>query len=129
FFGGSPSIHFGRAFGALEVSVHNAVHGAVGGNTGWMSDPDLAALDPIFWLHHANIDRLWEVWLARDPTHANLKTPYWLTGVSFDLHDALGAPITMKTIDVLKLSAPALDYDYDDISDPLAVATPLAGGQ
>ena len=29
-------------------------------------NPDTAALDPIFWLHHANIDRLWSVWIARD---------------------------------------------------------------
>jgi hypothetical protein len=37
----------------------------VGLPDGWMLDPSLAALDPIFWLHHANVDRLWEVWLQR----------------------------------------------------------------
>jgi tyrosinase len=27
-----------------------------------MSDPGIAALDPIFYLHHCNIDRMWAVW-------------------------------------------------------------------
>jgi hypothetical protein len=27
-----------------------------------MRKPSIAGRDPIFWLHHANIDRLWEVW-------------------------------------------------------------------
>ena len=30
-----------------------------------------AGLDPLFWLHHANIDRLWEVWLSLDSGHVN----------------------------------------------------------
>jgi tyrosinase len=37
------------------------------GGDGWMSDPDKAALDPIFWLHHANIDRLWAAWTKGVP--------------------------------------------------------------
>ena len=28
----------------------------------WMSDPQCAASDPLFWIHHANIDRLWAEW-------------------------------------------------------------------
>ncbi len=59
--------------GFLEHSPHDNVHGDIGGALnnvfnnrlaqGLMSNPCTAALDPIFWLHHANIDRLWEVWL------------------------------------------------------------------
>jgi hypothetical protein len=26
----------------------------------------LAPVDPIFWLHHANVDRLWDVWTRRE---------------------------------------------------------------
>jgi tyrosinase len=29
-----------------------------------MADPILAGLDPIFWLHHCNVDRLWEAWMS-----------------------------------------------------------------
>lgn len=28
-----------------------------------MADPYLAGVDPIFWLHHCNVDRLWEAWM------------------------------------------------------------------
>lgn len=119
FFGGAPSAHFGLVPGALELTPHNAIHRQVGKVPGgWMADPDLAALDPIFWLHHSNIDRLWEVWLDCDPLHKNLTTPYWLKGVSFQFHDASGAPITMRTEDVLDLTAPLLDYKYSDASCP-----------
>jgi len=36
-----------------------------------MIDLNCAALDPIFWLHHANIDRLWNDWLALGGTRVN----------------------------------------------------------
>ena len=39
--------------------IHDAVHGWVGGA---MSAVPTAAYDPIFWSHHAMIDRLWYLW-------------------------------------------------------------------
>jgi tyrosinase len=92
-----------------------------------MADPDLAALDPIFWLHHSNIDRLWEAWLACDPLHQNLTSAYWLTGVTFQFHDATGSLVTMRTADVLNLAAPKLDYRYSDASCPIAFRVTRAG--
>ncbi|WP_250622664.1 tyrosinase family protein [Pinirhizobacter soli] len=47
--------------GLLESQLHNTVHDAVGG---YMGD-FLSATDPVFWLHHGNIDRIWDVWLER----------------------------------------------------------------
>jgi tyrosinase len=41
-----------------------------------MSGFNTAARDPIFWLHHANIDRLWEAWLALED-HANPTGSRW----------------------------------------------------
>jgi hypothetical protein len=41
--------------------VHGSVHVRVGGN---MSSVASAGFDPIFYLHHANIDRLWANWQA-----------------------------------------------------------------
>lgn len=46
---------------ALE-NVHNAVHMFVGGT---MSSIPTAPADPIFWMHHANIDRLWNQWQGK----------------------------------------------------------------
>jgi hypothetical protein len=131
FFGGSPAAHFGLVSGALELTPHNAVHRQIGATPGGlMADPDLAALDPIFWLHHSNIDRLWEVWLDCDLLHTNLTSAYWLTGISFPFTDATGTPITMQTADVLSLTAALLDYSYADASCPIAfkVAAPGPGG-
>lgn len=48
---------------ALEASVHNAVHRAVGGDMVSAGSPT----DPLFFLHHANIDRLWASWQAKHP--------------------------------------------------------------
>jgi tyrosinase len=81
-FGGGITVfnQFGGLPGALEVNPHNAVHVIIGGSpTGFMFDPNLAALDPIFWLHHCNIDRLWEAWLSR-PGNIQESSSAWSNG-------------------------------------------------
>ncbi|KAF8243965.1 Di-copper centre-containing protein [Wilcoxina mikolae CBS 423.85] len=52
-------------------SVHNSLHSWIGGN-GHMGDPSVAGFDPIFWLHHCNIDRMYALWQALHPD-ADLK--------------------------------------------------------
>jgi len=49
--------------------IHNVLHNVTGGvsykeGMGHMSDVLVAAFDPIFWLHHCNIDRLTAMWQA-----------------------------------------------------------------
>jgi tyrosinase len=44
--------------------LHDNVHGWVGGT---MRDPNWAAYDPIFWAHHAMVDRLWRIWQHNNP--------------------------------------------------------------
>jgi hypothetical protein len=51
----------GVGFGILEGQPHNNIHVAVGG---FMSD-FLSPVDPIFFMHHGNIDRLWDVWTRK----------------------------------------------------------------
>jgi tyrosinase len=63
--------------GQLEQTPHNVVHTTVGGSTGLMSNILAAAQDPIFWLHHANIDRLWWQW-AQQNSNSNPSDPAWL---------------------------------------------------
>ena len=80
--------HGGDTHGDLEGQPHDQVHGLVGGQKkfpvstrplpGLMSAPDTAGLDPIFWLHHANIDRLWESW--RKAGNADPKDDNWKKG-------------------------------------------------
>ncbi|HEV7281130.1 MAG TPA: tyrosinase family protein [Pirellulaceae bacterium] len=45
----------------LESEPHNNAHNAVGG---FMRD-FLSPVDPLFFMHHANIDRLWDVWTRK----------------------------------------------------------------
>lgn len=44
---------------------HDAVHRWVGTPNGHMADPNLAAMDPVFFLHHCYIDYLWEKFRER----------------------------------------------------------------
>jgi len=72
----------GNLPGALESNPHNLVHVMIGGpgpDAGWMSDPDFAALDPIFWMHHCNIDRLWAAWLS-DTNNQQETSDAWKNG-------------------------------------------------
>ncbi|KAK1700074.1 hypothetical protein BDP55DRAFT_645836 [Colletotrichum godetiae] len=50
-------------WGSIE-DVHNAVHDYIGGNMGF---PAISAFDPIFWLHHTNIDRIFAIWQVCNP--------------------------------------------------------------
>jgi len=47
--------------------VHDNVHVNVGGYAGHMAYPDVASFDPIFFLHHANVDRLCALWQIIHP--------------------------------------------------------------
>ncbi|KAK6503211.1 hypothetical protein TWF481_008241 [Arthrobotrys musiformis] len=47
--------------------VHDSIHGAVGGG-GQMSYVAYSAFDPIFWLHHCNVDRLMAMFQATSPS-------------------------------------------------------------
>ncbi|KAK1757866.1 hypothetical protein QBC47DRAFT_319522 [Echria macrotheca] len=54
------------AFGSLE-DIHNEIHDRVGGG-GHMSALEVSAFDPIFWMHHINVDRMWAIWQDLNPT-------------------------------------------------------------
>ncbi len=77
--------------------VHDSVHGWVGGA---MSQVPTSAYDPIFWSHHAMIDRLWYIWqsssLGVDPPNALLATVL--------------APFPMTVADTLNVTN--MGYEY-----------------
>jgi hypothetical protein len=114
--------HFGGALGALESTPHNVMHPTIGGpptgqcQGGLMTDPRCAALDPIFWLHHANIDRLWNRWLELGDGRTNPSEPAWRDQV-FVFHDETGAQVTISAAEVVDSTA-QLDYVYDDAPVP-----------
>jgi Common central domain of tyrosinase/Polyphenol oxidase middle domain len=117
------------AFAGAESNPHNPIHGAIGGDRtigqcggAFMTDPDCAALDPIFWLHHANIDRLWNRWIALGGGRTNPGNASWLNE-RFTLHDETGTAVTIAVSDVLDSNG-QLHYVYDDVP---AVVIPIVG--
>ncbi|KAA1471771.1 photo-regulated tyrosinase [Dentipellis sp. KUC8613] len=55
----------GSSSNSLEA-IHNSIHNLVGG-MGHMGWPEVAGFDPIFYLHHANVDRMLSLWAALNP--------------------------------------------------------------
>jgi tyrosinase len=112
-FGGVPLP--GRRKGLMERPPHDSVHVFISGN---MGDPRTAALDPIFWLHHANVDRLWDVWLASG--RSNPSDDAWKKNLidgqpkPFVLFDENGQQIEVVTSDFIP-GGSRLDYQYDNL--------------
>ncbi|HJQ34353.1 MAG TPA: tyrosinase family protein [Pyrinomonadaceae bacterium] len=92
----------------LESTPHDDVHVGVGGLMGVV---ETAAQDPLFFLHHANIDRLWNLWLAQGGRTDPLDDSAWKT-TPYTFFDENGTQVTMKACDVLRASA-QLGYTYE----------------
>ncbi|MFZ1009708.1 MAG: tyrosinase family protein [Candidatus Sulfotelmatobacter sp.] len=86
---------------------HNSVHVEVGGIMGSINS---AAQDPIFFLHHANCDRLWDIWLAQGMRCDPVTDPVWENQV-FTFFDENGAQQMMTSCDVVRAAA-QLNYTY-----------------
>jgi hypothetical protein len=114
---GGPS-HFGaQRTGQIESQPHNAVHRTIGGIMAQAPSPH----DPIFWLHHAMVDRLWNRWLALGGGRKNPTDGGWLDQ-PFDFFKAHGQRVTQHPKNVT--NSRLLGYRYDD--DPPPVVLPLA---
>jgi tyrosinase len=112
---GSPpgACHFDSNQGDLESQPHDQIHEAVGGS---MGDPGTAAQDPIFWLHHAEIDHLWKSWFTLCGGRQNPTDAAWLN-TTFSFYDVdTQATVTLSAKQVLDTAA-QLNYRYDD--DPV----------
>jgi hypothetical protein len=125
----------------LETIPHNAVHNYVGGESssgslGDMTELATAALDPVFFAHHANLDRLWEVWRSDPMRRASepLDPDFLRQRFSFPWLD--GTIVVVSVADTLDTRR--LGYVYDRLevfrggtprgtSARLGLPQPLAG--
>src|SRR5215472_5599628 len=107
----------------LDNAPHSAVHVDVGTRKKGMGAVSWAANDPIFWLHHCNIDRIWASWNragGRNPTGEG-----FLSQV-FTFVDETGMPAQREVADVL--DAAPLGYAYDRYLDRPPGSVPFASG-
>ena len=111
------------ATGRLEGTPHNYIHNFVGGNMGTFMSP----LDPIFWLHHANIDRLWAEWTRRHPGRTP-NDPRWLDFSLNQFFQLNGTPITRRVSEVLTTYQLGYRYDTQPAAAPAMIlaAAPVA---
>ncbi|KAJ2555091.1 hypothetical protein EV175_002364 [Coemansia sp. RSA 1933] len=96
---------------AIENSLHGIIHLSLGGDMTQTYSPN----DFAFWLHHANIDRIWFVWQMEDP-----QQNFW----SMDGTDAsgnaigYGTPITHYGDAIINVMYPTMQdmcFTYDNV--------------
>jgi tyrosinase len=117
----------------IEQSPHNVIHGYIGGSfpknkfnpiwqgpspydegVGLMGDVPTAGFDPIFWLHHASIDRYWQSWTLAKGSSSQV-TPQELAAVKFPyaFFDGKGELVEYKTPEEVVKAVYNLNYTYD----------------
>ncbi len=103
-----------RLEGFVGPGLHNQVHRWMGGDMGPASSPN----DPVFFLHHCNVDRIWEAWMrinGRNYLPDGSADPSAYLGHRID--DPLAAPFSdgvtpdtpRKVLDVSNI------YSYDSL--------------
>ncbi|GHA72498.1 tyrosinase family protein [Cognatilysobacter bugurensis] len=91
----------------VDAGIHGRIHVLVGTRMN-MGQISYAAQDPLFWVHHANIDRLWASW--NENGRINPTSGSWRDR-RFVFADRLGMRVTARLRDVF--DARALGYAYD----------------
>jgi len=111
-------------FSTLEGFPHNSTHNYIGGvgpipNGPWGNmTNNLSPVDPIFYLHHSNMDRLWDIWTRKQQA---LKLPFLPSGQDFltwgnepflFFVDGNGSPVGASTAKDY-ISTARFQYDYE----------------
>jgi tyrosinase len=101
----------------VNTNLHNRVHVWVGGAMGPMSSPN----DPVFFLHHCNVDRLWAQWWSDDPSR-----PYLPKDGEPNATDPNNDPDTTIDLQGHHLNDPMPPWDgrNDPLKGPMPVIRP-----
>jgi tyrosinase len=129
--------HSSSELGQMDMQPHGQGHVRTGG---FMASFFTAGLDPVFWMHHANVDRLWETY-ARDLGHGypfpDGRPAGQLAGGAFDSWTQREFRFLRSDGSVKAWTAPgvldteALGYTYELITRPQfnPIPPPPAGGE
>ncbi|KAI3699170.1 hypothetical protein L2E82_43260 [Cichorium intybus] len=105
--------------GSVENVPHNTVHFWTGDrnqpNSEDMGSFYSAARDPIFFAHHANIDRMWSIWKTLGRTRRDFRDKDWLDS-SFFFYDENAELVRVKVRDCL--DSKNLGYVYQEVDIP-----------
>lgn len=114
----------------MDAAPHGAMHNYIGfGNDtlgkskhneiwqqntdGMMAEVATAAFDPIFWLHHSNIDRIWQQWTNSPNGQKVLLEELQKVPWDYVFYDENGKKVTYDVEEVVKILY-TMDYDFDD---------------
>jgi hypothetical protein len=105
----------GTAFGSLHQCVHKQLGGCMG-------DFVSAALDPVFYAHHANVDRFLDAWQTQNPGSYTK----WPTSC-FYFYDR-GRPVRVHVQDLHRTLSLGYEYDLPCIPKSEAVQAAIVDG-
>ena len=113
----------------LDFGLHGNVHVGVGTQTN-MGQIPFAANDPIFWMHHCNIDRLWASWNRcgrKNPTN----DPSWMSK-TFTFANENGQPVSPAVSGFDTITELGYTYDFFESvphCGPIVLPSPAAAAE
>ncbi|KAF5814686.1 putative catechol oxidase [Helianthus annuus] len=128
FFGTNPGDDGKGTPGSIENGAHTSVH-IWTGNSKMPNREDMgnfysAGYDPAFYVHHANVDRMWHVWKGLNPlTNKDPIDDDWLNAsyVFYDENRQLVRVYNRDAVDVTKMG-----YDFEPSRTPWINNRPVA---
>jgi len=113
----------------IEGYPHGGVHNAICGDMCNMHSPN----DPLFFLHHANVDRLWWKWQNTYPAAANTYSGIWKDAKTSKTRPATPndqlLPYHVKVSDMFKTEPLCYTYVETDLSQFSAHSVKLPGAK
>ncbi|KAI3769411.1 hypothetical protein L6452_00513 [Arctium lappa] len=133
FFGGKyvagdpPVANGAKSIGSIEAGCHTAVHRWVGDsrmpNNEDMGNFYSAGYDPLFYVHHTNVDRMWKIWKDLGiPGHSEPTSSDWLNA-SYVFYDENEELVRVYNKDSVKIED--LKYGYERSEIPWLKGRPV----
>ena len=92
---------------------HNDVHIFIGGT---MADVKFSATDPIFVLHHSNVDRILEMWIRLKGKNQSSYRPVVGSAPGHNAKDCIVPFFPLVRNEDMLVNSISLGYDYDDVT-------------
>ncbi len=93
--------------------IHNSVHVWVGGDMVQSTSPN----DPVFFLHHCNVDRIWSAWQAKHPAAPYVPDMTAPNTLQFHRIDDALYSVFDEQVTPRDMLAYTTQYEYDTLAD------------